>query len=197
MQPGRGRSGRVMARPSGFYVDAKKPPASCFDIAQLLLHPLVETRDIDPHALVVSPADRLLLVARLDLEAQPPALDAGEPRGGDDAHADRRGGMVADVELDAEALMARRQQGLDGVERGGLHQVDHHRGGEHPHPSAPDPRRRMGVVEDRNSTRLNSSHANISYAVFCLKKKKRTKDTLHANIAWRYCYSFTFPVLRT
>jgi len=56
--------------------------------------------------------------------------------------------MVTDVELDAEALMARRQQGLDGVERGGLHQVDHHRGGEHPHPSAPDPRRRMGVVDD-------------------------------------------------
>src|SRR3712207_8008175 len=28
------------------------------------------------------------------------------------------------------------------------------------------------ALEDRNSTRLNSSHANISYAVFCLKKKK-------------------------
>src|SRR3712207_7784092 len=28
------------------------------------------------------------------------------------------------------------------------------------------------AVEDRKSTRLNSSHANISYAVFCLKKKK-------------------------
>src|SRR3712207_8887601 len=28
-------------------------------------------------------------------------------------------------------------------------------------------------VEDRKSTRLNSSHANISYAVFCLKKKKK------------------------
>src|SRR3712207_7423034 len=27
--------------------------------------------------------------------------------------------------------------------------------------------------EDRKSTRLNSSHANISYAVFCLKKKKK------------------------
>src|SRR3712207_8431784 len=27
---------------------------------------------------------------------------------------------------------------------------------------------------DRKSTRLNSSHANISYAVFCLKKKKQT-----------------------
>src|SRR3712207_8513129 len=29
-----------------------------------------------------------------------------------------------------------------------------------------------GDEEDRKSTRLNSSHANISYAVFCLKKKK-------------------------
>src|SRR3712207_6971184 len=28
-------------------------------------------------------------------------------------------------------------------------------------------------LEDRKSTRLNSSHANISYAVFCLKKKKK------------------------
>src|SRR5947209_14434887 len=30
----------------------------------------------------------------------------------------------------------------------------------------------FGNQEDRKSTRLNSSHANISYAVFCLKKKK-------------------------
>src|SRR5947209_13077403 len=34
---------------------------------------------------------------------------------------------------------------------------------------------------DRKSTRLNSSHANISYAVFCLKKKKKKKhDTIAA-----------------
>src|SRR5258708_18823561 len=32
---------------------------------------------------------------------------------------------------------------------------------------------------DRKSTRLNSSHQIISYAVFCLKKKKNTKRTLH------------------
>src|SRR5258707_4102326 len=32
------------------------------------------------------------------------------------------------------------------------------------------------VVRDRKSTRLNSSHANISYAVFCLKKKHRSGD---------------------
>src|SRR3712207_8690552 len=31
--------------------------------------------------------------------------------------------------------------------------------------------------EDRKSTRLNSSHANISYAVFCLKKKKEYYNT--------------------
>src|SRR3712207_8486567 len=34
--------------------------------------------------------------------------------------------------------------------------------------------RRLGLLpRDRKSTRLNSSHANISYAVFCLKKKKK------------------------
>src|SRR5258707_6853431 len=33
------------------------------------------------------------------------------------------------------------------------------------------------TLRDRKSTRLNSSHANISYAVFCFKKKK--KDKLH------------------
>src|SRR5258707_960656 len=32
---------------------------------------------------------------------------------------------------------------------------------------------------DRKSTRLNSSHANISYAVFCLKKKKKHKESNH------------------
>src|SRR5258707_7718179 len=32
-------------------------------------------------------------------------------------------------------------------------------------------------AEDRKSTRLNSSHANISYAVFCLKKKKLCHET--------------------
>src|SRR3712207_8963487 len=34
-------------------------------------------------------------------------------------------------------------------------------------------------AEDRKSTRLNSSHANISYAVFCLKKKKKIQLLIH------------------
>src|SRR3712207_7875570 len=35
-----------------------------------------------------------------------------------------------------------------------------------------------GPARDRKSTRLNSSHANISYAVFCLKKKKKIKTVI-------------------
>src|SRR2546430_7502360 len=34
-------------------------------------------------------------------------------------------------------------------------------------------------LQDRKSTRLNSSHSQISYAVFCLKKKNNTSDLLH------------------
>src|SRR5438445_6849527 len=37
------------------------------------------------------------------------------------------------------------------------------------------------AVRDRKSTRLNSSHANISYAVFCLKKKTKKHTQGHKN----------------
>src|SRR3712207_9346129 len=47
------------------------------------------------------------------------------------------------------------------------HGHDHHHGHGHSH----DHGRHDAAGEDRKSTRLNSSHANISYAVFCLKKK--------------------------
>src|SRR2546422_1614776 len=35
------------------------------------------------------------------------------------------------------------------------------------------------LASDRKSTRLNSSHGYISYAVFCLKKKKKTRQSIH------------------
>src|SRR2546430_8064882 len=38
------------------------------------------------------------------------------------------------------------------------------------------------TVRDRKSTRLNSSHSQISYAVFCLKKKKKKKKILRCVI---------------
>src|SRR3712207_7342912 len=40
----------------------------------------------------------------------------------------------------------------------------------------PVPLARVTEEADRKSTRLNSSHANISYAVFCLKKKKKNNN---------------------
>src|SRR5256885_7808838 len=39
----------------------------------------------------------------------------------------------------------------------------------------------VGIERDRKSTRLNSSHLVISYAVFCLKKKKKKNQKLHIN----------------
>src|SRR3712207_7587119 len=40
-------------------------------------------------------------------------------------------------------------------------------------------------AQDRKSTRLNSSHANISYAVFCLKKKKKSAYIDHRTCLMR------------
>src|SRR3712207_7670418 len=47
--------------------------------------------------------------------------------------------------------------------------------------------------QDRKSTRLNSSHANISYAVFCLKKKKTVAPTVNLTVLLHKL--FTFPAL--
>src|SRR3712207_7847892 len=51
-------------------------------------------------------------------------------------------------------------------------------------------KRRLG--QDRKSTRLNSSHANISYAVFCLKKKNQNTTTLTSIQANIYYPAFSF-----
>src|SRR5207245_5242722 len=42
-----------------------------------------------------------------------------------------------------------------------------------------------GIEGDRKSTRLNSSHGSISYAVFCLKKKKKTQRKKHIKKTYR------------
>src|SRR3712207_7827755 len=41
---------------------------------------------------------------------------------------------------------------------------------------------RTVAMTDRKSTRLNSSHANISYAVFCLKKKKKQSNCIKYDV---------------
>src|SRR5438874_8706686 len=54
------------------------------------------------------------------------------------------------------------------------------RKGEVRHMAQFDEARQPALQEgDRKSTRLNSSHVEISYAVFCLKKKKKTNTTTH------------------
>src|SRR3989442_3327322 len=46
----------------------------------------------------------------------------------------------------------------------------------------------ISEISDRKSTRLNSSHVRISYAVFCLKKKKKKADQLHLSSRLVYCW---------
>src|SRR5271168_5575670 len=53
----------------------------------------------------------------------------------------------------------------------------------------------IGPTGDRKSTRLNSSHRTISYAVFCLKKKKRKINTkLRKNITNNHRHNYTYSI---
>src|SRR5688572_31783269 len=47
-----------------------------------------------------------------------------------------------------------------------------------PRPKDKRPGPKTDLPRDRKSTRLNSSHSQISYAVFCLKKKKKKKNNI-------------------
>src|SRR3712207_9215429 len=84
----------------------------------------------------------------LSLHDALPIFDAGQPVG-------RHDRSVADVGLEAVG------------DHGHPHDAEVERLVDGPH-LGPD----LFADADRKSTRLNSSHANISYAVFCLKKKK-------------------------
>src|SRR6266498_2643517 len=73
-------------------------------------------------------------------------------------HGDNTGAMATDTMRNTVYAVASQNE-FDSPERYGLQLVDY---------LLTQPR-----VEDRKSTRLNSSHVRISYAVFCLKKKKK------------------------
>src|SRR5256885_10835663 len=77
-------------------------------------------------------------------------------------------GMVGAVEVDGEVafIVAGLLAGLDPAE---------HAVGEHDHLQRHVAAHDGFQLADRKSTRLNSSHLVISYAVFCLKKKKKYK----------------------
>src|SRR3712207_8714567 len=77
----------------------------------------------------------------------------GEPGGRGDRHVAARQLQAAGARVDRDALRALDRHASVAVQR-----------------------------QDRKSTRLNSSHANISYAVFCLKKKTRASAASTARI---------------
>src|SRR5690606_39378083 len=64
-----------------------------------------------------------------------------------------------------------RQRGNAAADRAGSRRHRRQRGG-----VTPPPLLRLVEPADRKSTRLNSSHVKISYAVFCLKKKKKKNN---------------------
>src|SRR5690242_21062485 len=53
----------------------------------------------------------------------------------------------------------------------------------------------MFINRDRKSTRLNSSHMSISYAVFCLKKKKRLPATIISRPVYNSLASYTNSII--
>src|SRR6266540_2715802 len=118
----------------------------------------------DPHGqratrFVVVPGDDVTTAARAERGGEPDRSRslAGAALGLDDDDGHRPGEPALDV--------------LDGLAIGQLGRLGRwldRAGGEPVDVSAPPP-----LCRDRKSTRLNSSHITISYAVFCLKKKKR------------------------
>src|SRR5215203_2987230 len=96
----------------------------------------------------------------------PPCGSPVMPRGPCGKHDDAREHPGREVE---EGCARRNERPEHTCDRGcaelahALHDPEHAEGGA----------AQLGWRQDRKSTRLNSSHANISYAVFCLKKKKK------------------------
>src|SRR3712207_8528943 len=79
-------------------------------------------------------------------------------------------------DADIRALIAEMDGGLEQRRR----LADARRAGDEDGPTVQcQGRERRAAREDRKSTRLNSSHANISYAVFCLKKKQKCSPLPH------------------
>src|SRR3712207_8307385 len=78
---------------------------------------------------------------------------------------------------DTGVRLAEREVGGEGLVQADV--VAEQRVGPEGHVVDPD---QVDAVQDRKSTRLNSSHANISYAVFCLKKKNVPVPALYVYV---------------
>src|SRR2546421_7680860 len=85
----------------------------------------------------------------------------------------------------APLIPRRKKEPLEGAQREGAARVQPERPGEVSEGRARQSETSPGRSGDRKSTRLNSSHDQISYAVFCLKKKKKNKkkEVMHT---WKH-----------
>src|SRR5699024_11715070 len=81
---------------------------------------------------------------------------------------------VVEVETDSEAIVVYTHNKAQESETGKDRSLDVHTGLTLETQQLPD--------ADRKSIRLNSSHVSISYAVFCLKKKKKHKNNINKNM---------------
>src|SRR3712207_8823116 len=80
--------------------------------------------------------------------------------------------LFRSIPVQEHSFMAREVRALVAGLRKNPHDVELLRAVQH----ALEEAQRHAELSDRKSTRLNSSHANISYAVFCLKKKNQLKE---------------------
>src|SRR5699024_2145242 len=99
-------------------------------------------------------------------------LDVVHKAGGDDAHLSPLFGVGKDAGLDLVAVVGAVVHALQGQGQGACLVALVEQGGDLAHGElcAHAALQVGGVEADRKSTRLNSSHVSISYAVFCLKK---------------------------
>src|SRR5690606_6395730 len=138
-----------------------------------LLHRGVDRAD---HAVAAEPCDLAgdafdVVVAGREQVVEPrhePGVDRVHARLGGD---ERAGGRLADAAVDAVAQGTGADRGIEAVARRAAERRDERTVAE----ELAGVGHGVDVGEDRKSTRLNSSHVKISYAVFCLKKK--TKKT--------------------
>src|SRR5258707_11940034 len=107
--------------------------------------------------------------------------------GGRPGHRDERvprdaaiaGNICRDRDRKHDEPRLQRQRGNHEDDAGGcVRQNAAPRPGYREHGKAIDRDQEKVIDRDRKSTRLNSSHANISYAVFCLKKKKQSSTII-------------------
>src|SRR5690349_4881593 len=150
--------------------------------AQLRSALVADHGGLDPDAAEIAGREERAVAARVEQRLE---IDGGALVGGQPLDEERR------PLLDAVLLAARADDGVRGLRHGSGHSLASETSAASAAALARErrrpplrPRRRVfdctassspESSSDRKSTRLNSSHVEISYAVFCLKKKKKTK----------------------